>query len=183
MKRKNQGFTLIEVLIVLAIIGMLLVMLLPAIASVQEKANGMDCLSNLRQFAVAIEMYADEHDNMIPAVTELGDYLDNPGVFVCPMDTRDGVGQSKPSYTTNIATPNSILPADINGIYSEQITLVESDQAGIKDPSEIRIEDVTIRHGALTYVLYLDGHVEGYAEDQLAQLLVVGPGESKVPTE
>lgn len=71
MKFKNtcgrrQGFTLIELLAVIAIIAIIMALLLPAIASVREKARIARCLSNLRQIGTAITLYAANHDGDLP---------------------------------------------------------------------------------------------------------------------
>lgn len=184
---------MVELLVVIVIMGVLLVMLLPAAAGVRQRASGMSCVNNLKQIGVAIEIYADEHDGLIPRVSQLlGNYLDNPDVFVCPKDKRDEAifaeveifpveERFKYSYSTNVATPPSNRASDMNGITSEQITVVESDQAGIEAPGDITLEDVTIRHSPVTYALHFDGHVQGYTEDQLARLGIPAIIEEPAP--
>jgi len=63
---RNQAFTLIELLVVIAIIAILAALLLPALASAREKGRRTVCLSNARQMALGIQMYAQDNDGRIP---------------------------------------------------------------------------------------------------------------------
>jgi prepilin-type N-terminal cleavage/methylation domain-containing protein/prepilin-type processing-associated H-X9-DG protein len=62
---RGDGFTLIELLVVVAIIGILASMLLPALSKSRSKAQGIFCLNNARQLALAWQMYADEHNGRL----------------------------------------------------------------------------------------------------------------------
>ncbi len=57
----RRGFTLVELLVVLAIVSVLAGMLLPALARTRRAAGGIRCVSNLRQYAVAAQLYWDDH--------------------------------------------------------------------------------------------------------------------------
>ncbi|HEX4053162.1 MAG TPA: type II secretion system protein [Tepidisphaeraceae bacterium] len=66
MYRRRSGFTLVELLVVIGIIGILVGVLLPALNKARKAAQETQCMSNLRQFGVGYQIYADANQGFLP---------------------------------------------------------------------------------------------------------------------
>jgi prepilin-type N-terminal cleavage/methylation domain-containing protein/prepilin-type processing-associated H-X9-DG protein len=66
MSQKNKAFTLVELLVVMGLISVLIAMLMPALSAARQQAKTVQCLSNLRQLAVAAENYVALNDGYYP---------------------------------------------------------------------------------------------------------------------
>jgi prepilin-type N-terminal cleavage/methylation domain-containing protein/prepilin-type processing-associated H-X9-DG protein len=60
-RRSASGFTLIELLVVIAVLGIVAMLLLPAFSRGKASALSVACMSNLRQFGIALNLYTQEH--------------------------------------------------------------------------------------------------------------------------
>ena len=95
----RHAFTLIELLVVISIIALLIAILLPALGKARVSSQDMQCLSNARGIAVAMQIYTDEQKEIFPAhrsaslgadawgwndkLLEFG-YITDENVFRCP---------------------------------------------------------------------------------------------------
>jgi prepilin-type N-terminal cleavage/methylation domain-containing protein/prepilin-type processing-associated H-X9-DG protein len=66
--RRPKAFTLIELLTVIAIIGILAALIIPTVGKVRQSAKSGQCLSNLRQMGMALHLYASENKGRFPRV-------------------------------------------------------------------------------------------------------------------
>lgn len=125
-KKSATGFSLIELLVVLAVIGILVALLLPSLARSKQKAQSIQCIGNLHQQGVAMRTFISEYNCYPTWITpsnsdlpgrwwavqiEHGGYgISNPqkdfyttGVWQCPSAThRDRQVQGNPFYGYNV---------------------------------------------------------------------------------
>lgn len=78
-RTKRDGFTLIELLVVIAIISILAAILFPVFARARENARRASCMSNLKQFGIAMMMYVQDYDETYPKAVSGGMGANPPG--------------------------------------------------------------------------------------------------------
>src|SRR5947207_2844774 len=74
---RRAGFTLVELLVVVALIALLAGILLPVFAQAREKGRQTACISNLKQLAAGMRLYSEDYDEALPLAVghQAGDRL------------------------------------------------------------------------------------------------------------
>jgi prepilin-type N-terminal cleavage/methylation domain-containing protein/prepilin-type processing-associated H-X9-DG protein len=170
------AFTLVELLVVLAIIAILASLLLPAIARTKESGRSAGCLSNLHQLGIALQLYVQDNQNHLPKMYDwstnlilntigpsmvqvLSNYTSSPNVFRCPSDNQKLFEITGSSYSWNFL---------LNGEDAEHLEVFTN----AYDPHQIPVvfdkDKFHIIRGqskAVNY-LYADGHIKNLLEVQ-----------------
>lgn len=107
IRARKSGFTIVEMLVVISIIAILAGLLLPVLMKGREEARTSNCLSNLHQIGIALQVYSQHYgegkpDGYPPWLTLLTKkigaraYLDAPKVLLCPNDGTAGAHGGRP---------------------------------------------------------------------------------------
>lgn len=92
LQQKKTGFTLIELLVVVSIISLLVSILLPALGQAREAARRTVCLSNLKNVAYGLHMYAGENRDVFPPYGDGGMWPAGVWTLVKFIDATQGLG-------------------------------------------------------------------------------------------
>ncbi|MCP4649508.1 MAG: type II secretion system protein [PVC group bacterium] len=144
MFRQKKGFTLVELLVVMAVLAILAGGLLPALSRAREQGRRTTCMNNLKQIGLAISMYRLDNNDSFPAdlnalynsTTPTDGYIDNLDIFICP--------------STGAATPANPAAGDYD--YTAPGTNNPASTVTI-------VADKAANHKGGKNTLYVDGHV------------------------
>lgn len=191
------AYSLTELIVVIAVVGLLLAILIPVIASFRTNSETARCAANLRQIGNASHLYISEHEGRLfpdkffyyPQV--LGNYLDLPQktqqdtVFTCPALKRLVNGEFATSswHNRTYSINNYILPTTgttgrhIDEIQEPARMILLADGVAVYPgfsntitPAQARDTTSTLYpHQSLNHALFVDGHVDGVDYKTMSQ--------------
>jgi prepilin-type N-terminal cleavage/methylation domain-containing protein len=172
-----RAFTLVELLVVMAIIAILAALLLPVLGRTKESARATACLSNLHQVGIALQIYVSDSNNKMPVMRDvstdpavaatntfpaiqnvLASQLGNTNVLRCPSDWQHFFELTGSSYAWN-----SLL----NGEDADHLKVFNIQFSAPEIPVVYDKEDFHKARGANKAVNYL------YADGQIKNLLTL----------
>jgi general secretion pathway protein G len=164
--RKSAGFSLVELVVVVAMLSLLAALLLPAMATAQGKAREVTCNSNLRQVGMAVSLYLQDNDGAypyavdavdvhvipfwasypdfqkdIPSLPQVQDvllpYTNSRFAYRCPADT----GFISPDFQMALmdAFPSSFQKFGSSYGYRTEIAAKKITESQIRKPAEINL--------------------------------------------
>lgn len=112
---RASGFTLVEILVVIAVIAILAAMLFPVFARARENARRTSCLSNLKQIGLGVAQYQQDYDEYFPLGTQedwnngwpttVQPYINSIQVFRCPNDDANVLA---PDWIVDVAADGTV---------------------------------------------------------------------------
>ena|SRR6185437_2927199 len=171
----KRGFTLLELLVVIAVIAILAALLLPTLGRAKEYGRSTVCLSNLHQIGIALQLYVSDNQNKLPTMSDwstnsasntngppmnqvLASQAGSTNIFRCPSDNQNLFAISGSSYSWNFL---------VNGEDADQLHAMGMDFKNHEIPLVFDKESFHQTLGATKAVNYL------YADQHIKNLLQV----------
>lgn len=161
------GFTLVELLVVMAVISIIAALAVPLYSRSVQTSRSVACVSNLRQLGVALSGYLGDHSMRMPVLqagrsstsvnvpvidNTLNVYAPTPAVFACPADNLGLAASTGTSYYWNTVLSlnggQSLASLSFLGVSNVSQIPILADKAAFHPNSENQVN-----------LLYADGHV------------------------
>ena len=164
--KQGGGFTLIELLITISIIAALVAIGVPATQRLVHKGRATQCLSNLRNLGAALQLYLNDHNNVMPTLVTareskdseeetidntLNEYADDLRVFRCSADSKRLYETTGTSYLWNNL---------LNGQDTSSLNVFGFIKDGTRIPVIFDKEGWHKYRDVQVNILYADGHVD-----------------------
>jgi type II secretory pathway pseudopilin PulG len=108
---RDAGFTLLDILVVMGVLGMLAAFFLAGLGPARKQASVSRCFSHLRQIELAYQMYLADYDRYPrPSAITTGFYLEDRRLLFCPEDTSVALLGAASSYRYRYQIPPDFRP-------------------------------------------------------------------------
>ena len=194
LRPMTGGFTLVELLLVIAAVTILISLLLPAVSAVRESARSTECKNNLKELGLALQLAKEHGDTPVRAYDESNEKywteairpfleVSTNEVYFCPSDTNvpknvDSLDFNQVTLLASYGANNSLHK--MQGSDSRKITLMEwnnrvisANPSNADDNNWINHEadwnssiDQSLRHGSELNALYHDGTISAVIPDE-----------------
>jgi prepilin-type N-terminal cleavage/methylation domain-containing protein/prepilin-type processing-associated H-X9-DG protein len=193
---KHRAFTLLELMLVMAIIAILISLLLPALVFARLKTNRIKCVSNLKEIGIGFHLFANDHQGHLPMQISwrdggslefvpagnaykhfraLSNELVNPLLLICPADTRSpaknwsGLRNTNVSYFLSVDAKLNISQSLFAGDRNISQALMEP--SNVLQMTYTNAQWTTNLHNAKGNLLFGDGRVAQVNNAQLREAL------------
>ena len=198
LANRRRAFTLVELLVVIAVIGILASLLLPSLGGAKAKAKSIQCLNQLRQLGIATLSYAGENEGKIPiqfpaepqktwgSELSTNQHLQALDLFVCPSYPPNKFKDWRCIYGIRLDPPGECVSGSFDEIlnlariprpvdYLHLADTTSRGRGGVRAAQYFyfRVEsenEVHARHQGSANGLFLDGHAESNRRKQLEAL-------------
>jgi prepilin-type processing-associated H-X9-DG protein len=159
----------------LLMIPIMAAILFPVFAQAREKAREASCLSNEKQMALGVLMYAQDYDETYPAaqdwMTKINPYIKNPAVYACPSVANHSQAETGGIYT--YAYSSQLSKRQVALMKAPELTGMLYDSSALTENASDAMISLPVpgRHMGRNNMGFADGHVKSMDSVQLQELL------------
>jgi prepilin-type processing-associated H-X9-DG protein len=193
----TQGFTLVGLLVIVAVLAILAALLLPALAKAKQKAHSINCVNNLKQCGLAFRIWEGDNDDKMPMAVPvekggtkefitgadtfrhfqvMSNELSTPKILVCPNDTRTAANNFVPLSNKNVSY---FVGLEANDSNPQRFLTGDRNITGESEPEQgilklvpgQRVSWTAEIHGNQGNVGLADGSVQQYSNSALSKAL------------
>lgn len=196
------GFTLVELLVVIAVLAILATLTLPGMRATFDRTHSVQCTSNMKQMGIAVQLFVEDHGGVLPGtshgiswVDSLGLYLGKDFIGRCPAvpdhRARMTYGWNDCLATNGVGMRQSACRAPFETIAAAELAIDQTSEhfhfSGARGgatrltANQFKAEVNVAAHGAGANYLFVDGHVETLAWTEVQHRLAQNNSTLVVP--